>query len=68
MGKGFTLSENSETVAKSRYFMDGENWETCTQRAAHVLSSCEMNRQVKIREEFQYIIYKLTVFFVNHCQ
>jgi len=52
MGKGFTLSKKSEEVARSRYFMNGENWESCTQRASNVLASCEMNRQSKIRDSF----------------
>lgn len=57
MAKGITLSENSQKVAESRYFMDGEDWESCTRRAATVIATPETSQQQKIIDQFQEIIY-----------
>lgn len=57
MAKGITLSENSQKVAESRYFMDNEDWESCTRRAATIIANPETSQRQKIIDKFQEIIY-----------
>ena len=52
-----TLSENALTVAKSRYFMNGEDWFECTKRAATTVAMPEIVDKKKITESFHEMIY-----------
>ncbi len=45
MGKTIELSDHALEIASSRYFNDGENWETCTERVARSISEPESDRQ-----------------------
>ena len=57
--KKFELSENALAVAKSRYFMNGEDWNDCTLRVANLVSSIEPTNKEKIRESFHEMIYNM---------
>jgi ribonucleoside-diphosphate reductase alpha chain len=57
--KKIQLSENAQKVAQSRYFMDGEDWEKCTERVADTAASPEGDRKVKYKDLFQEMIYDL---------
>ncbi|KKL96166.1 hypothetical protein LCGC14_1847180 [marine sediment metagenome] len=41
------LSDNAITVAESRYFMDGEDWESCAQRVGRVVAVAENSHMMK---------------------
>lgn len=56
--KKVTLSENALEVAKSRYFMDGEEWEDCAKRVARTVAAVEHN-SAKHTEDFFDMIYHL---------
>jgi len=45
MGKQDILSENAQTVAESRYFMEGEDWQECCKRIARTVSSVETDKK-----------------------
>lgn len=49
-----TMSENALKVAESRYFMEGENWETCTERVARTVSQNDTG----YKESFHEILYE----------
>lgn len=53
------LSENALKVAESRYFMEGENWETCSYRVANVISDTEGLKKLEYRDKFHEMIYKM---------
>jgi len=57
MGK-VVLSDNATQVAESRYFMDGENWMSCTHRVASVISTPENERQ-KYLDAFHEMIHNM---------
>jgi ribonucleoside-diphosphate reductase alpha chain len=57
--KKIELSENALTVAKSRYFMNGEDWNDCTLRVSNLVSSIEPTNKEKIRESFHEMIYNM---------
>jgi len=57
--KKVELSANALQVAQSRYFMQGEDWESCTHRVATTLASPETSKRQKITEEFQEMIYNM---------
>lgn len=57
--KKIKLSENSETVAKARYFNDGENWEFCTGRVAGAIANVEPNNKSSWEDKFGEIIYNM---------
>jgi len=59
MKKTKQLSDNAITVAKSRYFMEGEDWEACTRRVADVVSTPEANNKLKYLELFHEMIYNM---------
>ncbi len=58
MSKNIKLSESSLQVLKSRYFMEGENWETCTYRVAREIAQAEKNPTDWI-SKFQKSIYEM---------
>ena len=53
------MSENALTVAKSRYFMDGEDWNDCALRVANTVASAELNNKDQIRDNFHEMIYNM---------
>jgi len=57
--KKVTLSKNAETVAKSRYFMEGEDWEACSKRVANVISMPEVNKRQFYLDSFADMIYNM---------
>jgi len=59
ISKKIQLSENAEKVAQSRYFMEGEDWEKCTERVADTAAIPEGDRKLKYRDLFQEMIYSL---------
>ena len=57
--KKVLLSENALTVAKNRYFMDGEDWEDCVKRVCNVIASPEISNRQKIYDEFCEEVYNM---------
>jgi len=57
--KKIQLSDNALAVAKSRYFMEGEEWEGCAKRVSDNISSPEVNNRDKIRDNFYEMIYNM---------
>jgi ribonucleotide reductase alpha subunit len=53
------LSESAEIVAKSRYFMEGENWEKCSLRVADTISNAEGVKKLEYRDKFHEMIYDM---------
>ncbi|MBT3282472.1 MAG: hypothetical protein HN374_05855, partial [Cryomorphaceae bacterium] len=53
------LSENALAVATSRYFGEGENWETCTDRVANAVSDVEGVDKLKYKNQFHEMIYNM---------
>lgn len=58
MTKKIKLSENAESVAKSRYFNDGEDWEKCTFRVADAVACIEKEREL-YTNKFHEMIYNM---------
>jgi ribonucleoside-diphosphate reductase alpha chain len=50
--KKVQLTGEALKIATARYFMDGEDWEACSLRAADVVSAAEVTNRNKIRDEF----------------
>ena len=57
--KKVQLSENALTVAESRYFFDGEDWEACTSRVARTIAGSESTNRGKIEDSFLEMIYDM---------
>ena len=53
------LTGNALAVAKSRYFMNGEDWNECALRVANVNSSAESTNKDKLKESFHEMIYNM---------
>lgn len=53
------LSENAITVAESRYFMEGEDWESCANRVGRVVANSENSHMIKYSNKFSEIIYNM---------
>jgi ribonucleoside-diphosphate reductase alpha chain len=53
------LSDNALKVAKSRYFMEGEDWEACCKRVASVIASPEINNKQLKEDQFIEMIYNM---------
>lgn len=53
------LSSNALQVAQSRYFMEGEDWQACSERVANVISMPETNNRINFREQFASMIYNM---------
>jgi len=53
------LSDNALEIATSRYFMEGEDWQKCSERVASVVAMPETNNKFKIQEEFASMIYNM---------
>jgi ribonucleoside-diphosphate reductase alpha chain len=58
MVKKIELSDNALEVAESRYFMEGEDWETCTHRVAKTIAEPEVMK-IKYAEKFHEILYNM---------
>ena len=57
--KNVQLSENALTVATSRYFMEGEDWEACCRRVAGTLAAPETLNRKKIEDQLAEMIYNM---------
>jgi ribonucleoside-diphosphate reductase alpha chain len=57
--KKVQLSNNAETIAKSRYYLNGEDWESCVKRVAHTISLPETSNRDKINNLFIEMIYNM---------
>jgi ribonucleoside-diphosphate reductase alpha chain len=57
--KKVQLTDNALTVAQSRYFMNGEDWEQCAQRVARIVAMPESSNRDKISTEFTEMIYNM---------
>jgi ribonucleoside-diphosphate reductase alpha chain len=53
------LSDNAITVAESRYFMEGEDWEACTNRVGRVVASRENSHMFEYASKFSEMIFNL---------
>jgi ribonucleoside-diphosphate reductase alpha chain len=53
------LSDNALEIATSRYFMEGEDWQKCSERVANIVAAPETNNKAKIQEEFGSMIYNM---------
>jgi ribonucleoside-diphosphate reductase alpha chain len=59
MSSKIELSENALTVAKSRYFEEGEDWDSCTLRVANSISEAEGGKKLEYRDKFHEMIYNV---------
>ena len=50
--KKVELSPNALEVAQSRYFREGEDWQSCVQRVVDVISSPDVSNRQKITDSF----------------
>lgn len=57
--KKVQLSDNALVIAKNRYFMEGEDWQGCSERVGQTTSSIEGIDQLKYRELFSEMIYNM---------
>jgi len=53
------LSNNAIEVAESRYFMEGEDWEACTNRVGRVIASRENSHILEYASKFSEIIFNV---------
>jgi hypothetical protein len=53
------LSKNAATIAESRYFREGEDWEKCCNRVARVISAVETSNADGYEELFGEMIYNM---------
>lgn len=56
--KNIVLSKNALKVATSRYFLEGENWETCTYRVAKTIADTEYIKKDYYKNQFHEMIYE----------
>jgi len=57
--KKIQMSDNALTVAKNRYFMNGEDWLGCAERVSGVISMPEANNRNRIKDAFIEMIYNM---------
>jgi len=57
--KKIKMSENALAIAKSRYFMNGEDWNECASRVANTISMPEVSNKQKIRDAFHEMIHNM---------
>jgi ribonucleoside-diphosphate reductase alpha chain len=57
--KKIELSSNAFEVAKSRYFMDGEDWEKCVDRVCVNIATPEVANRQKTIDAFKEMIYSM---------
>jgi len=57
LSKKVQLNDNAEKVATARYFMDEEDWETCTERVADTAALPEGDRKSKYKDLFHDMLY-----------
>jgi ribonucleotide reductase alpha subunit len=58
MTKKIVLSDNALTVAKARYFNEGETWESCVRRVSKVVASVEKDKE-DYQEKFFEMIHSM---------
>jgi len=59
MTKKISLSENAETVARSRYFLEDEDWEDCARRVARTIATPEGGKATYYTDIFTEMIYNM---------
>jgi len=57
--KKIQLSDNALAVAESRYFIEGENWEKCSERVANTISMPEQVNRENYLKMFSEMIYNM---------
>ena len=57
--KKVQLSDNALQVASSRYFMDEEDWQGCSERVANTISIPETKNREQYRDEFAQMIHNM---------
>ena len=53
------LSDSAIKVAKDRYFMEEEDWESCANRVGQVIAGTENSHMIKYAKEFSEVIYNM---------
>lgn len=56
---GVSLSENALNIAVDRYFMEGEDWESCCRRVGAVIGGAENSKAHLYAEKFGEMIYNM---------
>jgi ribonucleoside-diphosphate reductase alpha chain len=59
MSKKVVLSDNAESIAKKRYFKEGEDWEGLANRVSDAVSAPEVNNKDMYRQAFGEMIYDM---------
>lgn len=53
------LSDNAITVAKNRYFMEGEDWESCAGRVGQIVAGSENSHMIRYAMKFSEMIFNM---------
>jgi ribonucleoside-diphosphate reductase alpha chain len=53
------LSDNARKIAEARYFMGGEDWQSCVRRVAAVVAGAENSQSIEYTEKFSEIMYDM---------
>jgi len=59
MSREISLSDNALEVARTRYFMEGEEWKDCVARVARSVATAELDKAKEYEEKFSEIIYNM---------
>jgi len=59
MTKKVMLSGNAFEVARKRYFLDGENWESATYRVSDIVAQAESGKRSEYTKKFHEMIYNM---------
>ena len=53
------MSDKALTIAQSRYFLEEEDWESCSLRVASTIATPETTNAIQYRDAFQEMIYNM---------